>query len=165
MGKYDEVNRGLQREPQTEDRSEGRQRVDALKSKLANAGEATPATLSRRYVQVREQKDAVEELLKPINEELLAVTELLIEAYEEAGITKVRVAETGQSVSVELLPIPQVKDREALRRWFVANGMEEALAPHSGTLASLVKELLLDGKPLPEGVEAYVRAKLVLRSQ
>jgi len=165
MGMYDTVTPSLPREPQ-EERTPRRERIDAIKTEIMKMSPTTgPTALARKYAEVRKQKQIIEEELSPVQELLDAVSELLISSFEEQGVSSVRIAETGQSISVSVVPTTRVRDKEALRQWCIVNGYEKAMSIHSSTLTSLVKEQLLQGHPTPEGVDVFARSTLSLRGK
>lgn len=157
MGKYTDVVRGLPR-AEAEDQS-FQQRVDQIKPEFPNR---KPAALAKEYRALRLDREALDAQLAALNARLTAVEQLLWDSYEQDGLSSVKL-DDGSSVSVQPEPAAQVQDRDALRAWAVANGMERALTLPWQTVNAVTKQRLLDGDPLPDGVAATVRTKTVLR--
>jgi hypothetical protein len=156
MGKYDGLLSALPREV---DISAYQQKVEARKAEFGGVGQPAPA--ARRYRELRDRKDELEDLLSVVNLDIAAAEQLLHEAYEHAGITSVKL-DDGSSVRIQFEPVARIEDREAFRRWCLENGLEAQLMLPYQTTNSLVKERLLDGEPEPSGVKTYVRTKTVL---
>jgi len=130
--------------------------------------------LARVYADLRRAKDEVEDTLSSINVRIEAIASLLITAYEQEGVSSLKIAETGQSVSVQSEPIAAFEGttpeeraaaKERFRLWCITNGFERQMALHPQTTQALVKQMLLDGQPEPDGIKAYALDKLVLRQK
>jgi hypothetical protein len=146
-------------------------RVNAAREQYRNQ---SAVNLARVYADLRRAKDEIEDTLSSINVRIEAVASLLVTAYEEEGVTSLKIAETGQSVSVQSEPIAAFEGttaeeraaaKEKFRLWCLANGFERQMALHPQTTQALVKQLLLDGQPEPDGIKAYTLDKLVLRQR
>jgi hypothetical protein len=157
MGKYSEVIKGLK--PLATPRSK---RVEKLRTEIQIR---SAVELARTYAMLRKKKDEVEATLSEVNETLEAISSLLVPAFIDEGVTSLRILETGQSVSVQFEPYAAVIDKDAHRRWAIANGLENSLALPWMTTNALTKERLLNGEPEPAGVQAFVATKLVLRQK
>jgi hypothetical protein len=130
--------------------------------------------LARIYADLRRAHDEIADTLSSINERIEAVSSLIVTAYEQEGVSSLRIAETGQTVSVQSEPIAafegttpeeRVEAKERFRLWCLANGFERQMALHPSTTQALVKQLLLDGQPEPDGIKAFTLDKLVLRQR
>jgi hypothetical protein len=158
MGKYDEVIKNLQPLGETS-RSE---RVENLRAELKGK---TVIELSKLYAKYRKEKDAAEAVVKGVNEYIEAVCSLLGPAYEEQGLNSVKLADTGQTVSVQLHPHAVVEDRDEFRKWCIEQGLERQMQIPWQTADALTKACLLDGLPEPPGIKAYIRTKYVLKGK
>jgi hypothetical protein len=155
MGKYDKIVKNLPRAPKQETSDE----VNTIKEEYTDR---SPGALAKAYREVRAEKAAHDEAGKAINRRVAALEALLYNAYEEAGITSMKL-DDGSSVGVYADPYVVTINRDAVREWAVANGHERDLNIHSQTLASIVKERALAGETLPEGVELKVWHKVQMR--
>jgi hypothetical protein len=147
------------------------EKVNEVKASIRAEHVHVPESLAKEYQIVRTAKEDLAEELALIQLRLTAVEQLLIEAYENdepgfglygAGPNTVKMA-NGASVAIQLEPCGKVEDRDRFRLWCVANGLENSLQLHAGTMNSITKERLLEGKDAPDGVKAYVRPKIVWR--
>ena len=157
MGKYDAITPKLPRliTPRTEE-------VEKLTQEFR---QFTVTELVMKYAWWRLQKSELAAREKEINRTIEAIVSLLVPMYEERGVSSMKIAETGQTVTVQDDPVAQVKDRDVFREWCIANDLERSLQlPHQTTTA-IVRERLLNGQPEPDGVEAYTYSKVVLRKK
>jgi hypothetical protein len=67
----------------------------------------------------------------------------------------------GASVRVQYEPHATVVDREANRKWAIANGLENLLSLPWQTVNALTKESLLKGEPEPDGISVTSYPKIV----
>lgn len=182
MGKYD----GLKLPALPADYKEGgsayQERVDKKKVEI---GQLTSAELAARYRAVRKgserdpdtlgaaleaagfvlSKEELEGLVKSRNLELVAVEQMLVDAYEAEDLSSLKLAD-GASVSTQVEPYVVVEDKAKLREWLLANGhaeLLETLVPTWQTLNSILKERLTEGQEPPPGTSAFLKHKIVLR--
>lgn len=122
--------------------------------------------INKIYVGVRDQIDAHNVQLKQLNLEEEALTRLMVERFEEAGVHKVDF-DNGTQIGISVEPYPYVSDQKAFMGWIKEKGLESMLTLNYQTMASLVKERL-EGKvkePLPAGVEVFMKDKLSCRGR
>lgn len=147
------------------------QKVDIIKRDIIadKEIEKTPSSLAKEYTLLREATVTIERQLKDIELSLEAYSQLLIETNDSnntewgaygAPKSTLRLID-GASVRVQREPYTTVKDKDANRKWVIANGMERMLGIPWQTLNALTKELLLKGKPEPDGVEVFIKKKIV----
>lgn len=118
--------------------------------------------LCERYVGVRKQIDDIEETLSVLEVQKAALTYLFTNRFEEDDVTSMKFA-NGVTLGESIEPLPNVKDRTALIEWIKSTGQEELLTLNYQTLASITKQALLEGKPIPPGVEVFMKQKLTAR--
>lgn len=157
-GKYSAVIGSL---PRLAGVSEWQTQVEMEKAKVLAAG-TTPTELAAEYTVLRAKKEELETKIKELNVKIETFSQLITMLFEEAGISSLKLM-SGDSVSVQLEPYAVVKDRDALRQWAVANGLERSLTLPWQTTNALAKERLLAGEPEPDGVEIFSKSKIVLR--
>jgi hypothetical protein len=163
MGKYSAVIDTLPRFPGTE--PSYMEKVNGERAKIVELNPVESrdgAWLATQWTRLRAQKDEIEEVLSKINVSLEAHMGLIVDAYENAGVTSMRIV-NGPSVSMQLEPYAQVVDRDANREWAMRNGLERSLALPWQTLNALSKDRLLQGEEPPPGVKMWSKPKLVMR--
>lgn len=152
MGKYTELAKTLPRAPKAEFGEE----VIRAKEEFQ---ERSPGALARAYEEAKAAKASAEEAVKAVNVRIRALEDLLYNAYEEAGITSLKL-ESGRTVSVNPEPYVTVLDRDAVREWAKENGHERDLNFNANTLSAIVKSRALNRESLPPGVELKVWSRV-----
>jgi len=136
------------------------ERVEALKKVLLADPELTDTgSYARLYEDARQRKAAAEALLKSIEDEIEALTQLLADRFDNEGLGSIKL-ENGTNISIWHEPYAQVEDRETFRLWCINNGLEKSLALPWQTTNSLTKERLLHGEPEPDGVTCFSKVKI-----
>lgn len=125
----------------------------------------TVTELIKKYAWWRLKKKELEAREKEINKTIEAIVNLLIPMYEMEGVSSMRIAETGQTISVQEEPVAKVLDRDKFQAWCIENDLGRSLQLPYQTTNALVKDRLLNGQPEPDGVEAYTFSKVVLRNK
>lgn len=108
--------------------------------------------LVMQYVKARNQKDEIEETLKPVNERINVLTMLLADRFDDEDLKSLKL-DTGESVSVSLRTSYKIADREKFLAWIRVNGLEEELTVNTQRLQSLAGGWLSEQQQLPPGVE------------
>jgi hypothetical protein len=124
--------------------------------------EVSDVDLCNWYNNKRRLKDQLEAELKVLELEVQAATQLFVERFESQDVQKIKFQD-GTTLSVNPEPYPYVQDQQKLLTWVRQQGLESLLTLNYQTLASLTKERLLEGKPLPEGVDVFLKSKLTRR--
>jgi hypothetical protein len=122
------------------------------------------AEVETLYNKVRKGKEDLDAQLSKANLELEALTQLIVERYEDDGVTSKKLKDgTSLGVSVEPYPtvIPEKKDE--FLAWVKAEGMESLLSLNYQTMAKIVKARLESGQLLPPGIDVFCRNKLTRR--
>jgi hypothetical protein len=160
--KYAHIIDGLPRQLGTEPAYQ--LKINAVKTAMRNEDgfKLHASALARAYLAIRKEKDTIKEQLSEVDIRLTAISQLLADQYEVEATSSVKL-DDGSSVSVQLEPHASVVDRDALRAWAIATGLERSLALPPQTTIALTKERLLQGLPEPDGVKAHVRSKIVYR--
>jgi len=141
-----------------EEESPYRKKIADEEAKFAD----TPMSeLAKKYTELRDSKDDLEEELKVINGTIQAIQELLVGRFEDEDISAIRTS-NGYLVSAKFDPYASVKNKEALRKWAVDNGYENLLTLPWQTTNSISKTLLESGEAPPDGVEVYLKPGLRL---
>lgn len=124
--------------------------------KRTAGGKRHASKFAHAYAQVRVLEDGIKDWLSSLNVLLDAYTELMIEQMDVESVDAISMSD-GASVGVHYEPYPQVKDKEAYRRWCVKNGFEKDLQMWPAKTTSLLKEMLLKGEAPADGIDAYQR--------
>ncbi len=118
--------------------------------------------LCEMYVRIRKEAEELEAQLSLLEIQKAALTYLFTNRFEEDDVTSMKFA-NGVTLGESVEPLPNVKDRAALIAWIKSTDQEELLTLNYQTLASITKQALLEGKPIPPGVEVYMKQKLTAR--
>ena len=129
--------------------------------RLSYEGAQSSSNLGKVHLALREVSDATLAFKSAVNMVEEAVEQQLIDTLLEEDVDSLSITGTGKTISSSPEPYPQVKDREALRRWVdVDNDLRLSMQLPYKTLEGLVKRMLLDGKAVPPGVEVYIRDRI-----
>ena len=160
-GKYKDVTPNL---PRFQEESKYQDRVNDKKAELQKDGIIPTPQLVRQYIAARAEADRIKDELSAANLLIAAYTQLLAEAYDEEGVSsmKVVVGLKGATVRLQIEPYASVKDKDAFRQWCLDNDLGNSLQLPWPSTNSITKERLLGGLPEPDGVEAFQKPKLVL---
>jgi len=146
-------------------------KVDELKLALINNDDfpKTPSGLARAYAGARAEKDRIAKEEYDINLEIEALAQMLLASQnaKEAEWGQYGAADntlrlmSGDKIEVRREPYASCTDKEANRKWAIANGLESLLTIHHQTLNSLTNERLLKGEAEPDGVSVFMKPKIV----
>ena len=187
-GKYEAVIGGL--EPLPPENPSYQEKVNAYKAEISAAVVHTPESLAQVYEKIRRgtgnpiDKDFLETLIELLGDDgisdlksecdkrMLAVEQMLATSHDGdepgwgmygANDNAVRLP-GGSSISIEKEPTGKVEDKEAFRKWCIADGLENSLQLWPSTMNAIVKKRCLDGLPEPDGIKIYSKIKVVLRN-
>lgn len=118
--------------------------------------------LCEMYTRIRKELDELEAQVSVLETQKAALTYLFTNRFEEDDVTSMKFA-NGVTLGESVEPLPNVKDRQLLIDWIKSTGQEELLTLNYQTLASITKQALLEGRPLPPGVEVFMKQKLTAR--
>jgi len=158
MGKYSKITPSLPKMP-AEDAAY-QEKVNAVKDWWLKNNPREASAMAEEFGRLRRRKKRWEEREKKLNMRIAAIEQLLVEQYEVEGISGLKLVD-GSSVRVQTEPYGQIVDRDALRVWAIANGLERSLMLPWQTVNAITKQNLLDGNPEPEGVKAHAMDKVV----
>lgn len=143
------------------------EKIDAVKATVASQ---TSTQLAASYATLRDLKAKVESELSAINFQIEAYVQLLCDAQEAGaegwgaygmGKNAIRLS-SGETIRVLREPAVVVRDKDAYRRWCIANGYGDKLMLWPATTTAIVKERLVNGEVEPDGTEVYSYAKIRL---
>lgn len=122
----------------------------------------TNTQLKDEYVKARRAKDALDVQVSLLETQIAAYTYLFVQRMEEDDVTALPFTD-GVQLGSSVEPYPNVKDRAALYGWIKETGQEDLLTLNYQTLASITKQRLLEGEPIPPGIEVFMKDKLTAR--
>ena len=108
--------------------------------------------LTSGYNDLQAEKDRLNAELSAVNLRLGAHERMIDRGLEGQGMDSAVL--NGYRWTRSPAPYPKVTDKAALRTWAELH-VPDALALHSGTLKSLVREALETGDTLPDGIDVY----------
>lgn len=114
------------------------------------------AALGKGFDEVYLEKKRLQEQLSDINVREAAYEQQLTDAMETAGLTQFRLT-NGVLLGISDDPSCSVVDKDAWIGYIHKEGMEDLLSVNYMTMNSMVKGMLLNGKPLPPGLKAYMK--------
>jgi len=155
MGKYDALAKTLPRAPREPHSDQVAQAMEAITDR-------SPVALAQAYLAARTAKAVAEAVLKASNIQVKAAELLLIDAYDDADVSSMKLAD-GYTVSTNPDPYVVTLDRDAVRAWAQANGHERDLNINAQTLAAITKTRALASDGIPDGVELRVWTAVRLR--
>lgn len=135
------------------------EKVDELKAAYRDL---PAAGLAKVFTGVKVDKKRLEAEIKELNVREAALTQLMVAAYEDEGVTRLEL-EGGATVSLGIEPISSMADRDALFAWVDATGQDALYTINFQTLNGLVKGFLEQGKEPPPGVAVFLRTKVTCR--
>jgi len=156
VGKYSSIASRFAPKPET---SAFQERVDQAKNAIKASSQVD---LAHQLLAVRAEKNDAKEILAEINVRLVAIEQVLADAFEHVGVTGIKL-DSGESISTQVKPWARVEDKRAFRAWCVEHGYEEALALPWQTTNSLVSDRLVEGLPEPDGIETFKQITVVVR--
>jgi hypothetical protein len=191
VGKFDAIIGNLPELP-VEDLAY-QEKIDKIKEEIKSEQIQTPASLADGYAAARfgtvdlslldeDFKKQMIEMLgvngldalqKEAQKKLTAYEQLVAESWDAddpgwgmyGATPNMLRLQSGASISVQPEPKCKVEDKEAFRKWCIANGLENSLQLWPSTMESLSKERLLNGLAVPDGIRAFVRNKIVWRKE
>ncbi len=129
------------------------QKIDEMKSQFVGCD---TAELARALVMARNFKQGHEERVKSYNTEIEALSQLLVDNLESSEIQKVGLA-TGETVYLQSEPYATVTDKPKVMAWLKKHKMQALFSIHWKSYNSLIKEMLIDGKPVPDGTSVFMK--------
>lgn len=118
--------------------------------------------LHELYIMVRRREEQVKQLSSTVALEKEALTREFINRFEEDGVSSMTF-KSGLSIGTSPEPYPVVQDGVKMMAWIKENKLDDLLSLNYQTMASLVKQRLIDGKELPPGIDVFIKDKLSAR--
>jgi hypothetical protein len=143
-------------------RNEYPARTVALAEKKDKYKTVDTAQLEYAVARLDKRKKELDDLKAQNQVELDAVTEVLLQRWEEAGDTQqVKREALGMLSRVDDIHV-RVSDLTAFKEWAKSNEMTSIIKEqvNASTLTSAVKDLLVDGNPIPDGVSIFTKSRI-----
>ena len=155
MGQYTKFRKQLPRTEKVRFADDGgddwMKKVQARKATLA-AERVSELGLAHSYVEAKSKKEGFESEIRACNLEMAAIERLLAERFEDSGIEKVETVYGNFSLKDD--PVVEIFDQEAFYAWIRSTpGGEDLFKVYAQTANTLVKDALINGKPLPPGTK------------
>jgi len=128
-----------------------------------NPEDANLSMLARELAEQKCAKDMLEEQVSEINIHIEALSQLIVEKMQAESLEKVGLSD-GSTCYVSYEVYPSVKDKAALLEWVKKHKMAASLSLPWQTLRGLCNDLSVAGKPMPEGVECFLKTAARIRS-
>jgi hypothetical protein len=140
-------------------------KVEDMKYKILdgadNPEDANLAALKAKFVDLKLQKQSLEDEIKDLNISIEALNQLITVRMEASGQQNVKF-EDGITLYIKDEPLPQVVDRFAFNQWITDTNQQALFSVNAKTMSGLVKGLLLEGKPQPPGVEVSMKTSIAI---
>jgi hypothetical protein len=155
MGKYEKLKSSL---PKFEQEPAYQEKIDTRKAELAIAS-LPPGELARKFNDVDLELDVLEEQRKNLQMTKTAIEQELLQAFEDDDLSSVKLTD-GTLVYQQDDPYPSVRDRGGLMKFIKKEKIEGLMSLPWQTLSSIVKERLMSGQSVPEGVEVFMKSSI-----
>ena len=119
--------------------------------------------LARAFSNERREKQDLEARVKMQNISLEALSQLLVENLESQELQKIQL-ETGETCFLHSEPFASVIDKSAVLAWIKKRKLQSLLGVHWSTFNAFIKEMIVEGKPLPPGTSVYLRTSARIRN-
>lgn len=117
------------------------------------------AELAREMKRVDEKQSALEAAAKALNPEIQAISELLIEKFNEQGVESIEL-ESGMGVERKIKPRVSVQSTEeaklAYAKWLCRPKIRQLFTLNAKTRDAWVLEELSQGRPAPSWAKVYL---------
>lgn len=163
-GKYSKFKNQMtkvQHEPEYQQRVNAKK--DEIKAEILAQGDGiTIRSLGLVYASARAEKDRLEELISAQNLIIEAMQQELVDMMEAEDFTTVKIG-AGMSISIKDDIYCTVKDKPTFMRWISENDMEDLLSVNYQTMAAMAKSRLIEGQPIPAGIDTYFKQGIMIR--
>lgn len=117
---------------------------------------------ARRYCELRDQKDRLEDQISDINVSLEALSQLMIAEMENEGTDLFRL-DSGDSLSIKDEPYSSVNERPKFIEWINSTNQQDLLSVNYQTMNSMVKNRLEQGLSAPPGIKVFLKQSITRR--
>lgn len=118
------------------------------------------SSIAQTYLQLRFEAEEKKAELDEIRTRLTACMLIMNDQFEVEDTLSLGIRDVG-TIRVQPEPHAIVMDKEAHRRWCLKNGYEGSMVLPWGTTNRITKEMLMAAHGEPDGVEAFMRPKVV----
>jgi hypothetical protein len=156
MGKYDKLKGKL---PTFQQDSTFQQKVDEAKNAYQSRDMTSLVTMCSS---VRQKKENLNDQIASLNVELEAISQLLGQHFEDAGLSKLTL-EDGTTCYTQTEPYSSVSNQSILLAFIKKQKMSNLLSLAWGTMNAMNKERLVSGKPPLPGTQCFLKTFVRLR--
>lgn len=133
--------------------------VEELKDKGLSL---TPGNFGTVLIAARQEKSRLEALEKAENLIIEAMNQMLVEQMEAQDYTNLKMG-NGVSLSIKDDVYCTVKNKKEFYDWIEETGQQDLLTVNYQTMASMTKTCLVDGTPIPPGIDTYFKQSITVR--
>jgi hypothetical protein len=136
-------------------------RVDITFSELTLSqplGKQSMKVLGKILAAIKDKKKKIEEATSEINAQIAAIQQVLLESLEGEELESFRSEEGLFSIKDEPYPFIEKEKQAEFYQWIKDQKLESLFTVNYNTMAAMVREMLLTGKPLPPGIGVYMKA-------
>jgi hypothetical protein len=119
-------------------------------------------TFAKILVNAKLEKKRLKDLESEQNLIIEAVTQELVELLEAEEFSKVDL-DGGVSLSIKDDVYCKVEDKGAFHQWIHDNHLEDLFTVNYQTMSSMVKNDLLENKPIPPGIGTFFKQGILVR--
>lgn len=162
MGKYQKLKGKV---PRFEENPPYQQKIDAWKEEFLgtlDADHANVAFLAGSFASYRKLKDEYEDKLSEVTVYLTALDQLIRDLMEAQSLQKVELADGGLLYLQDSV-YPTVEDKVKWDKWIDKNKMGNLRTIPWQTTKGIVSEMLVNGKPAPPGIKAFLKTQVRVR--
>jgi hypothetical protein len=137
-------------------------RTVALQEKKVAFEVCSTEQLEYDVARLDKRKKELDDIKSENQIQLDAATEVLLQRWEEQGDTQqVKREALGMLSRVDDIHV-RVSDLDAFKQWAQDNNMTSIIKEqvNASTLTSAVKDLLIDGNPIPDGVSIFSKSRI-----
>ena len=137
-------------------------RKQEIRDKIELNNTATLTEYGKVLIQAKLEKARLESLVKDENLTVAALNQVLVEQLEDQSYSNLKF-ENGVTLSIKDDVYSKVTDKPKFHCWISETGNEDLLSVNYQTMNSLVKNSLLDNKPVPPGIDVYFKQSIAIR--
>jgi hypothetical protein len=138
--------------PRMEQDSEYQKKINSKKQEYRKLSKL--AELSSEYLMILTEKKDLEEELSRKEVSLKALSQMMVEKMEGEDLHSFKTPEG--TIYLRSSVYPKVTDKQSVITWIEETGNLQLLGVQHQSLKALCKELLEEGKALPDGVDAFI---------
>jgi hypothetical protein len=148
-------------EPEYQDRVNSK-KEEIIKILQDQEKKVTTSNLGALMVESRIEKARLESLVKEENLIIAALDQMLVERMESESYTSLKLS-NNISLTIKDDVYCTVKDKPKFHSWIRSTGQEDLFSVNYQTMSSMTKTNLIDGDPIPPGIDVYFKQSIQVR--